>query len=406
MSHNRFSVTALMLIAGLIGFLIGGCEVSVSTPDTKGKASAAQPSPAPTLPLQPAPSSAKAGATTTTVAQAPAAGTAAAPAAPAAPAQPATTDSLATAVRNVANTRKPAVVLIANLASAAGNPFRPTPEQQGVGSGVIFDAQGHILTNNHVVEGAQRLRVVLPAPDNRTFEGRIIGRDPRADLAVVKIDGQNLPVAPLAPNVNVQVGDWVVAIGNALGLEGGPTVTAGVVGALGRTIREPNGVGLENMIQTDAAINPGNSGGPLFNLNGEVVGINTAGIQGAEGLGFAVSIETAREIVPQLMNAGRVTRPYIGVSVQTVTPGLAASARLPREDGVLIVEVVPNGPAARGGLQEGDIIIAADGQPLRNEQEMRRWLGGKKAGDTVTFTIQRGNDQGQVRITLGEAPAP
>jgi S1-C subfamily serine protease len=313
-------------------------------------------------------------------------------------------DSLTTAIRRVADARKPAVVLIVNLASPAGEALRPTPEQRGIGSGVIFDPAGFILTNNHVVEGAQSLRVVLP--DNRSFTGRLIGRDPQTDLAVVKIDGDNLPVAPLAPSLNVAVGDWVVAIGNALGLPGGPTVTAGIVGALGRTVEEPNGVGLQDMIQTDAAINPGNSGGPLLNLAGEVVGINTAGIQGASGLGFAVSIDTAREVVTQLITNGRVIRPFMGVSVQTITPGVAARFNLPREDGVLIAQVGQGSPADRAGLRQGDIIIAIDGQPLKAQEDLRAILAKHKPGDTITIAIQRGNNQGETQLTLGEAPRP
>jgi S1-C subfamily serine protease len=315
-----------------------------------------------------------------------------------------TTGDLLTAVKQVADLRRPSVVLIVNLAAGAGDVAGAQPQEQGVGSGVIYDGQGYIITNNHVVEGAVALSVVLP--DGRTFDGRLVGRDPRTDLAVVKIEGDNLPVAPLASGLNVAVGDWVVAIGNALGLPGGPTVTTGVVGALGRTLREPNGMALEDMIQTDAAINPGNSGGPLFNMDGEVVGINTAGIQGAEGLGFAVSIRTINAIVPQLVQSGRVTWPYMGVSVATVTPGLAARLNLSRTDGVLIVQVGLDSPAALAGLQPGDVLVAADGQPLVTEEELRIFLNTKQVGDTVTFTVQRGAAMGEVQVTLSAAPAP
>jgi S1-C subfamily serine protease len=281
---------------------------------------------------------------------------------------------------------------------------QPRQEQQGVGSGAIIDAAGHIVTNNHVIEGAQGLRVVLP--DGRTFDARLIGRDPQTDLAVVKIEGQNLPVVPLAPRVNVAVGDWVVAIGNALGLPGGPTVTAGVVGALGRTLTEPNGVALEDMIQTDAAINPGNSGGPLLNLAGEIVGINTAGIQGAEGLGFAVSVDTVHEVVPQLIQNGRVIRPFIGISTVEITPGVAATNNLPRQDGLLIVQVGGGTPAMRAGLRAGDIIVAVEGQPVKTQRDLRGILYQRKPGDTLMLTIQRGSSQSDVQVRLGEAPQP
>jgi serine protease Do len=319
-------------------------------------------------------------------------------------ATPFATDSFITAVRRVADARKPGVVLIANMAVVLSPGRQPRQEQQGVGSGAIIDAAGHIVTNNHVIEGAQGLRVVLP--DGRTFDARLIGRDPQTDLAVVKIEGQNLPVVPLAPRVNVAVGDWVVAIGNALGLPGGPTVTAGVVGALGRTLTEPNGVALEDMIQTDAAINPGNSGGPLLNLAGEIVGINTAGIQGAEGLGFAVSVDTVHEVVPQLIQNGRVIRPFIGISTVEITPGVAATNNLPRQDGLLIVQVGGGTPAMRAGLRAGDIIVAVEGQPVKTQRDLRSILYQRKPGDTLTLTIQRGSSQSDVQVRLGEAPRP
>jgi S1-C subfamily serine protease len=319
-------------------------------------------------------------------------------------ATPFATDSFITAVRRVADARKPGVVLIANMAVVLSPGRQPRQEQRGVGSGAIIDAAGHIVTNNHVIEGAQGLRVVLP--DGRTFDARLIGRDPQTDLAVVKIEGQNLPVVPLAPRVNVAVGDWVVAIGNALGLPGGPTVTAGVVGALGRTLTEPNGVALEDMIQTDAAINPGNSGGPLLNLAGEIVGINTAGIQGAEGLGFAVSVDTVHEVVPQLIQNGRVIRPFIGISTVEITPGVAATNNLPRQDGLLIVQVGGGTPAMRAGLRAGDIIVAVEGQPVKTQRDLRSILYQRKPGDTLTLTIQRGSSQSDVQVRLGEAPRP
>ena len=312
--------------------------------------------------------------------------------------------TLATAVRHVADTRKPGVVLISVGPARVSDATRPSPEQGGIGSGAIIDAAGHIVTNNHVIEGGGQIEVVLP--DGRRFPGNLVGRDPRTDLAVVKIEGNNLPVVPLAPKVNVAVGDWVVAIGNALGLPGGPTVTAGVVGALGRTIEEPNGVTLVDLIQTDAAINPGNSGGPLLNLNGELVGINTAGIQGASGLGFAVSVDTVNDIVPQLMQHGKVIRPFIGIGTQAITPGIAARFDLPADQGLLIVQVVPNSPAAQAGLQEGDIIRVVDGQQIKTEADLQAVLRSKSPGDTITLTVLRNGNEQQVQVKLAEAPAP
>ncbi|MCC6629061.1 MAG: trypsin-like peptidase domain-containing protein [Chloroflexi bacterium] len=336
----------------------------------------------------------------------PPAATAAAPAAPAAvaPTAPAASESLAYAVRRVADLRKPGVVLIASLGASSASPTADTAEPQGIGSGAIIDNAGHIVTNNHVVEGAQGYRVVLP--DGRTFDGQLQGRDPRTDLAVVTIKGDNLPTVPLATSLNVQVGDWVVAIGNALGLPGGPTVTAGVVGALGRTITEPNGVGLEDLIQTDAAINPGNSGGPLLNLKGEIVGINTAGAEGAQGLGFAVSIDTVRDIVPQLIANGRVVRPFIGINTMEITPGIAARSNLSRQDGLGIVLVVPGSPAEHAGLRSGDIIITADGHKIANQRDLSAVLATLQPGNQLPLTVQRGNQETSITVTLGESPRP
>jgi S1-C subfamily serine protease len=380
---------------------LAACEVAG---DDGGRA--VQPTPtaaeAATKPTAPAPTVAPTAAPTAT-AQAPAKQSAV-PLNQAPPQPGGGADSLVAAIRRVADSRKQSVVLIASLAGQGGAGTQPGGEGQGVGSGAIIDAQGHIVTNNHVVEGARALRVVLP--DNRTFAGQLVGRDPQTDLAVVKIASDNLPVAPLAPSLNVAVGDWVVAIGNALGLPGGPTVTAGVVGALGRTLTEPNGVALEDLIQTDAAINPGNSGGPLLNLNGEIVGINTAGIQGAAGLGFAVSVDTVREVVPQLIQNGRVIRPFIGISTVEVTPGVAARNDLPRQDGLAIVRVGAGTPAERAGLREGDIVVAAGGRPVKTQRDLRAVLGAHKPGDALVLTVQRGASQAEARVTLGEAPRP
>jgi S1-C subfamily serine protease len=380
MRHPFHPLVLMMLIVAL---LVAGCGLL-----SMGEPTALPPTQTPALP----PTRAAAAPTAQVLALTPA------------PLQVSQSDNLVGAVRRVADTRKPGVVLIASFANAAGSPTSPQVEQSGVGSGAIIDSAGHIVTNNHVIEGGQGFRVVLP--DGRTFPGQLRGRDPRTDLAVIKIEGQDLPVVPLAQSVDVQVGDWVVAIGNALGLEGGPTVTAGVVGALGRTMTEPNGVSLEDLIQTDAAINPGNSGGPLLNLKGEIVGINTAGIQGTQGLGFAVSIDTVREVVPQLIAEGRVIRPFIGISSTTITPGVAARANLPRQDGLGIVEVVPGSPASQAGLRNGDIIIAGNGQPIRNQRDLQQLLRQLKPGDRLSLTVQRGNAQQTINVTLGEAPRP
>ncbi|HEX9076092.1 MAG TPA: trypsin-like peptidase domain-containing protein [Anaerolineae bacterium] len=315
--------------------------------------------------------------------------------------------NLETDIQAVAQHVRPAVVFVgieANLRSFG----QPVPV--GNGSGAIIDAQGHILTNNHVVEQAQALKVTLP--DGRTFDARVVGRDPASDLAVIQIQGNNLPVLPLGDSDKLQIGEWVVAIGNALGLEGGPTVTKGVVSALNRTITEDNGASIPGLIQTDAAINPGNSGGPLVNLRGELVGINTAvpgptgqGVQ-PSGIGFAISINEAKPIIQQLLTSGRVTRPYLGVAPVTITPAIRAQLGLSADKGVILDTVAPNSPAARAGLQQGDVIVAADGNPLVDEAALRQAIASHRIGDTMRLTVLRSGRQMDVQVQLAQAPAP
>lgn len=339
-----------------------------------------------------------------------------------------TSEPLITAIRSVTQRVTPAVVQITNQQQVQSGAFsRPFVVPAGVGSGVIYDSQGHILTNNHVIEGAQQLLVSLP--DKRSFPAKLIGADPQTDLAVVQIQGDALPVAQLGDSSQLEVGDWVVAIGNALALPGGPTVTQGVVSALGRTVQEPAssaggpsggpaaaqssaaGPFLFDLIQTDAPINPGNSGGPLVDLQGHVIGINTlvagqaeSGVQ-AQGIGFAISIATARPIADQLVKSGRVVHPYIGVQYAPLTPALAARLGVQVRDGAVIGQVMPRSPAATAGLRAQDIITAVDGQPLKGESALAEAISGHAPGDTLTLTVARGQQQMDVRITLGELPA-
>ncbi len=308
-------------------------------------------------------------------------------------------------IRLVADRVRPAVVFVgieANLRS-----FSQTIPI-GNGSGAIIDREGHIVTNNHVVAGAPVLKVTLP--DGRTFDARLVGRDAVTDLAVIQIAGDNLPVLPLGDSGELQVGDWVVAVGNALGLEGGPTVTAGVVSALNRTIQEDSGAALSGLIQTDAAINPGNSGGPLVNLRGEIVGINTAvpGRTGAgyqpSGIGFAIAIDEARPIIEQLIATGRVVRPYLGITMVTITPAIRAQVGLDVEKGIIVISVARNSPAARAGLRAGDVIVAADAKPIPNEAALRQAIQSHKIGDTMELTIVRGSVRSSLRVQLSESP--
>jgi S1-C subfamily serine protease len=319
-----------------------------------------------------------------------------------------------TAIRQVAQQVKPAVVQITNEQVQMNQFNQPYDVPAGVGSGVIYDAQGHILTNDHVVEGAQSLLVSLP--DGRSFPAKIIGQDPQTDLAVVQISGSNLPVAELGDSSQLQVGDWVVAIGNALALDGGPTVTAGVVSALGRTVQEPGsftsaGPFLFDVIQTSAPINPGNSGGPLVNLAGQVVGINTLvagqaepGVQ-AQGIGFAIAISTAKPIADQLVATGRAIHAYMGISYVPLTPAIAARLGIQEQNGIVVVTVDQGSPASQAGLQSRDVITEVDGTPLQGDSAFPTLLNAHKPGDTVTLTVLRGNQKLTVKVQLAETPS-
>ncbi len=339
--------------------------------------------------------------------------------APAAVQQPANPPALASgaggdfaaAVRNVAQKVKPAVVQITNEQVQVGQ-FGQATVPSGVGSGVIYDDQGHIITNDHVVAGAQQLTVSLP--DGRTFKAKLVGSDPRTDLAVVQISGKDLPVAELGDSGQLQVGDWVVAIGNALGLPGGPTVTAGVVSALGRSVQEPGdqtgpGPYLFDVIQTSAPINPGNSGGALVDLAGRVIGINTLvagqaepGVQ-AQGIGFAISIATAKPLADQLVASGKAIHPSIGIQYVPLNPAIAAQIGADQPYGAVVMDVVAGSGAARAGLQQGDVITAIDGQQLKEESALPEAISTHKPGDKVKFTILRDSQPQDVTVTLGQA---
>jgi S1-C subfamily serine protease len=341
---------------------------------------------------------------------------ASAAAAPAPPA-PAQAGDFRTVVRDVANRVKPAVVQITNEQVQVDQFDQPFTVPAGVGSGVLYDGQGHILTNDHVVAGAQRLQVSLP--DRRSFPARLVGGDAQTDLAVLQISGDNLPVVPLGDSRQLQVGDWVVAIGNALALPGGPTVTEGVVSALGRTVREPPdqagpgqaGPLLFDVIQTDAPINPGNSGGPLLDLQGQVIGINTLvaaeaapGVP-AQGIGFAIAIATAKPIADQLVASGRVVHPYLGIRYVPLNPAIAVQLGTSATQGVVVAQVEPGSPAARAGLQPRDVITAVDGRPLAGESDLAEAINAHKPGDAVSLTVLRGGQQTTANVTLGELPA-
>ncbi len=292
------------------------------------------------------------------------------------------------AIARVARTVRPAVVQITNKQVALDEFLRPIPVEAGTGSGVIFDQSGLILTNNHVVAGSQLLQVTLA--DGRIFDARIIGTDSSSDLAVVKIDGSNLPKADLGDSDKLQIGEWVVAIGNALALEGGPTVTAGIVGALDRYIEVQGGNVLFGLIQTDAAINPGNSGGPLLNLQGQVIGINTVIIQApGAGLGFSIAINRAKPVIDDLLKTGRVIRPWLGITPITISSDLVRRYQLPVKAGVIVARLEPGSPASRAGLRQGDIITTIDDGKIQGVVDLLRALSRHKVGDSIKVKVVR-----------------
>jgi serine protease Do len=267
--------------------------------------------------------------------------------------------------------------------------------QQSLGSGFIIDREGYIITNWHVIEKAEEIKVKLS--DKKIYDAEVVGKDPKTDLALIKIKtDEDLPVARLGDSDKLEVGDWVVAIGNPFGLE--HTVTTGIISAKGRVI----GAGpYDDFLQTDASINPGNSGGPLFNLKGEVVGINTAIIAGGQGIGFAIPINMAKRLLPQLKR-GRVVYGYLGVYIQDLTPELARSFGLKEPKGVLISEVIPDSPAVKGGLEKGDICLEFDGMGVESTYQFRKIVSNTPVGKKVKILVLRKGKQKTLSVTIGE----
>ena len=278
--------------------------------------------------------------------------------------------------------------------------FNQPASTRGLGSGFLLDRSGHVLTNHHVVEGAEEIKVALT--DGRVFRAAMVGADRFNDLAVLKIEGRDLPVLRLGASSKLAVGETVVAIGSPLWIEGGSTVTAGVVSALGRSMEQPGLPMLHNLIQTDAAINPGNSGGPLLNLRGEVVGINTAAIASAHGIGFAISTSTIKPIVATLLAHGRVARASLGVVAVSVTPQVAYANELPMERGALVIRVEPGGGGEAAGLQAGDVITAIAGKPVRDLHHLHEALSRHRAGEAIEISVWREGQALTLQPILGE----
>ncbi len=272
----------------------------------------------------------------------------------------------------------------------------------GVGSGFIINDKGYILTNAHVVYGSREIKVALE--DGRIFEAKIRGIDTITDLAVVKIEAKGLPVPEITEENNLKIGQMAIAIGSPLGLVGGPTVTAGVISALNRSI-QTEVTFMEGLIQTDAAINPGNSGGPLINSSGLVIGINSAIIPFAQGIGFAIPIQSAMWVAEQLMEFGEVTRPWISISGVDVNPKLVAYYNLPISKGVLITNVLKGGEADRSGVQPGDILVRIDETPINNVRDLINIINKNKLGDRVILELFRGTGNVQIETKLEKAPS-
>ena len=345
-----------------------------------------------------------------------------------APETPRVLEALETAFVTVASRVMPAVVNVTVKSKRSGSPseaperpemedrfkeffgpdffdrfFRkrsPREEGRASGSGVIVDAQGYILTNAHVVENATEIEVGLS--DDRKFKATLVGRDPKTDLAVLRVEAATgtLPVADLGDSDRLRVGQWAIAIGNPFGLD--RTVTAGIISATGRTR-----VGVatyEAFIQTDASINPGNSGGPLLNLQGRVIGINTAIVASGQGIGFAIPINMAREVMGQLISRGRVVRGWLGVVIQDLTTDLAAGFGLPDTGGVLISDVTKDSPAEAAGIRPGDVIVEFTGAPIKEVTDLQRRVAAVEPGRPTGLTVIRDRRPTRLTVRIGEQP--
>lgn len=330
-------------------------------------------------------------------------------------------DQAAGTVARVYRDASPGVVQVTSNA-VSEDPFFGEQRAQSLGSGFVIDKDGHIVTNYHVVQGADEVFVNFSGEDR--IKARVIGADPSTDIAVLKIDAHRRALTPLrlGNSDSIDVGDGVIAIGNPFGLD--RTATAGIVSALQRQIQAPSGFTIDKVIQTDAAINKGNSGGPLLNAAGRVIGVNTqietgGTSEGNVGIGFAVPVNTVREVASEIMEHGRVDHPYLGVEMQTIDEEVAESFNLPAEKGVLITSVRPGSPADEAGLRGGttsvilegnsyviggDVVTKAEGRPVESADELREIVTSKEPGDTLRLEVKREDETETVKVELGRQP--
>ena len=319
---------------------------------------------------------------------------------PDAPSDSALLDAYSNAVISASEKISPSVVKI-DVAQAGRSRSGEPRERQGGGSGFVFTPDGLILTNSHVVHRATRIQVSFS--DGHRFPAHTIGDDPATDLAVIRIDAPQIVAAPLGDSQKLRVGQLAIAIGNPYGFQ--YTVTAGVVSALGRSLRSYSGRLIDDVIQTDASLNPGNSGGPLVSSDGRVIGVNTATIMGAQGLCFAIGINTAKFVAGRLLRDGRIRRAYIGVEAQTAPlhRRLVRFYDLPQESGVIVSAVTPGSPAQRAGLREGDVIVALDGKPVAGVDDLHRLLTDAHVGLSSSLTVLRWTEKLELQVVPQEA---
>ena len=297
---------------------------------------------------------------------------------------------------------RPSVVHVLTIPPAAADE-NPSSPNIGVGTGIILQADGYVLTNNHLIAGAES--IVITLHNGESYTATVIGGDPNPDVAVVKIAAQGLQPARPGSADSLEVGQDVIAIGHALALPGGPTVSKGVISALGRTIDAGLQDTFVDLIQTDASINPGNSGGPLVNDRGEVVGVNTASINGGQGINFAINIDDAMTVSRQLIEHGFVERGFLGIAPLNLNAVIAAQMGVPVDEGIVVARVVEGSDAQEAGLRGGDVIVAMNGLPIRNTGELSRFLLDHPPGDRITLTVFRNGAQLEAVAVLGDAPA-